>query len=317
MYATSYLFLKHATLNEKEKFRLRVKAKTEKCLMEGSLSNDTNKLVNDLFAFYGGNETDMNTKLINWILCYGGSRLIEQLIQRRKLTGLQTQLHRAINQADLVHVLPREHIEPEVQKVCVSPSSKHALICFTGLSHRLNIPVQLFHFMAAKHFDLILYLRDVKKKQFVEGIPGVASNIEALSGYLRNQIPPHCHVAALGTSGGGYAAARLAEYMKIDKLALFSPPITLNQKHSVSEPTRHTMDSMRLFFANNSQMDCFLAGQWAYRGYQSVLRLLTTQSHGTLSYIFQKEKMNHLFHWLKGESNEEIIESSSFVDALS
>lgn len=174
------------------------------------------------------------------------------------------------------------------------------MICFTGNAQRLNVSVQLFQLLAAPYFDLLVYLRDDSKQRFVHGIRGVGSSLAALAASLRTQLARECHVAVLGTSSGGIAAARLGAALGVDRLALFSPEFSYQDNHAIDGHATLRAAGTRLYFAAASAMDQELASTWAQSPLAASIRWLDSSSHGTLAHLVYSSRFAKLAAWLGG-----------------
>jgi hypothetical protein len=298
--SVQYTYYKSAPLNDEERRRLRVSVATERCLAGNADCSGRAQLVGSLCGLLSGTVRTANPQLANWLLAYGTPKLIARLKRVSAQAGYGQWLSRAIARIDMSHLLTREHISPDYQRFQTKSSPRSALVCFTGSAQKLSVPVQLFHGFVAGRFDLVLYLRDVNKQFFTQGIRGIAPDMPGLFAYLRNQIPADCHLAVLSASGGGYAAVRFAEAAGAHRLAMFSPPFKFKDVAAVDGSARLQPDTACLYFGRANQKDAQYAADWAETDYAQCIRWFETGSHGTLRHVFECGQADALIGWLLG-----------------
>lgn len=296
----SYSHIKSRPLNDEEKKRLRISIGTELRLKGIIRRPSTSQIASQLTDYLESPRDDVRPELLNWLFSYGTPGLLAHLIDSVARLHLKRPSLQAMLRAGKERILPREHITPEIQKIQTKPHPKSALVCFTGHAQRLNLPVQLVHFLAADQFDLIFYLRDPDKKFFAQGISGLSKSLDQLIADLRQQIPVDCHVAVLSTSGGGYAAARFAEEAGASRLAMFSPLLKIKNVAAISTPARMMPENVRIFFARGNPNDVLFASEWGITDYALGIRWFNTNTHGTLRYLFSSGHLKELFDWLLG-----------------
>jgi hypothetical protein len=301
-----YRYFKQTRLNAVEKSRLRLSIHTERCLASPHKSS-ASTLANALIELFSNLDKMRDPNLIDWILSYGHSKLINRLLHSLAEVQPQQRSLQLVKNADSADLLPKEYISPDIQIIQSTPHPRRALICFCGGAHRLNMPVQMFHFLAAKRFDLILYLRDFQKQSFNLGITGIANNFSELALFLRQQIPSNCQVAVLGTSTGGFAAARLTEQIQVERLALFSSPFMFKNIDSLTQPANLSLEKVRLYFANTNLQDIKFADRWSKHGFGACCHWFNTADRGTLRNLFLQNKMDMLLNWLQGVTSENSV----------
>jgi hypothetical protein len=295
----NYSYIKSRPLNDNEKRNLYISVATQLHLTNPNLESSQNRRVNSLLSFLSSPNTKINRNWVNWLLSYGKPRLIQELISSLSRTADTNQIVLdTIKNANPRHLLSKEYILPDIQRIQIKPHPKTALVCFMGNALKLNIPVQLFHILVADRFDLIIYLRDPEKQCFTSGIHGFSQNQVELNIVLRREIPTDCHIAVLGTSSGGYAAAKFAEDVQANRLAMFSPPLLFKNVTAINSPTKMHLDNVRLYFGCKNKMDLKLASEWSNTDYSPSIRWFNTKSHGTLEHLFQHGQINSLFEWL-------------------
>ena len=143
-------------------------------------------------------------------------------------------------------------------------------------------------------------MRDFEKQHFTDGIRNIAQSLKELNEVLSNQIPADCHIAVLGTSSGGYAAARFAEDVCANRLVMFSPPLIFKNVAAINKSTKMCLDNVRIFLGGRNKHDRKLASEWGNTDYASSIRWFNTTSHGTLKYLFKSGQIGALFEWLLG-----------------
>jgi hypothetical protein len=301
-----YSYFKQTKLNEVEKSRLRLSIHTERCLAS-SQKQSAKILTNALIQLFSHLDKNHDPNLIDWILSYGHSQLMSRLLHSLAEVEPQQRSLRLIKSANDADLLPREYISPDIQIIQSTPHPKTALICFCGGAHRLNMPLQMFHFLAAKQFELIIYLRDFQKQSFNFGITGIAKNFPELALFLRQQVPSNCHVAVLGTSTGGFAAARLTEQLQVNRLAVFSSPFMFNNIDALTRPGDLSLEKVRLYFANDNSHDIKFADRWRKNGFDSCCHWFTTEDRGTLRNLFLQDKMDMFLKWMLGVTSHSVM----------
>lgn len=307
-----YSYVKSGPLSDEEKRRLRVTVGAYLRLAGVIRHPSQRPLVNLLLALLTP-QTRADPRVLDWLIAYGTPRLIARLREALVGGGSEQWAIRALLRIPTDQLLPREYITPDYQQFQTRSHPRTALVCFTGNALRLNVPVQLFHCIAANRFDLIIYLRDFKRCSFTQGIPGIARDQDELHALLRSRIPMDCRIAVIGTSGGGFAAVRFAERVGAERLAMFSPPLRLKDERAVEGEARVPPENVRIYFAGMNQGDRAFASDWSSTGYASSTRLFATDSHGTLRYLLGCEQGDALLNWLLG-GNElpRILQRSPF-----
>ena len=259
------------------------------------------RLIQELLYFFSFPTANVDNKVIDWALCYTSPRILRKLISALADERSEKGALGLIKQIDPSLLLPREHITPDFQRFQRSFSRpKTALVCFTGNGQKLNIPVQLFHILVIRTFDLVVYLRDDNKQQFIHGIPGLGTSLEELGGALQRIIPQDCHIAILSTSSGGLAASRIAEELCAHRMALFSPGFTFKKNLAIKDITKTSSENVRLFFARNHSGDAKLAELWKKSHLSDSIQWLETSTHGTLAHLVYAGNFRALAQWLAG-----------------
>ncbi len=248
--------------------------------------------------------TPKSGNIIRWILRYGHPTLVRRLVEICQSEKITSPIAGLLTQANTDDILRFEHLQPEIQIISTRSKPRSALICFCGNALQLNIEVQLFHFLAARQFDRIIYLRDPQRQRFTRGLPPLMNSITELINWLSAYLPSRCKVSVIGTSGGGQAAIALAESHPAARVILFSPPFGFNDEtDSVPKGTLAT-EQVRLFFANQNAIDIAAVAKWQHHQYADSLRILTTETHATLQYLTNQGRFNDVIAWLKGHKLE-------------
>ena len=299
-----YQSIKILGLDEADKQRLRVAVAT-RLRLNGILKKKSRHLLtNKLIAFLESPESHASSELFNWLLAYGTPALITDMIHHTSsFTSAQQADLDVMRHHGIERLLPRDHISPDLQLWQSNDKPQNALICFTGNARKLNIPVQLFHCSVARHFDLIIYLRDPSQRLFTQGIPGLAKDINGLGNYLRSQVPQDCQTSIVGTSGGGYAALAVAEQLNAHRTALFSPPLNYQGTKIIGQHKGVPIQHVRLYFARQNLRDVNWANDWKNTEYRHAVRWLQTDSHGTLAYLYRSGNFDHCLSWLRADKS--------------
>jgi hypothetical protein len=317
-----YNYIKCRQLNRKEKNRLRLAIQIDRRLRLSVAHEEPFKLevvaskkrarsdskmrspiVEELLEVFLRPTPELNRTLVDWALCYAPPRLLSQLIVALAAFPPHAGPLGILAQANPSLLLPRDYIVPDFQRFQRSSQKpKTALLCFTGNALRLNLAVQLFHTLAVRHFDLIVYLRDDRKQRFVFGIPGLGKNLEELGATLQSITPSGCHTSVLSASSGSVAASRIAEAMGAKRMALFSPELTYEGASAIGGYANLNPDQARLYFARDNPTDRGLAAQWDGSHLSDSIRWLDTSSHATLSHMVYGGEFPSLAAWLSGAS---------------
>jgi len=234
-----------------------------------------------------------------WALSYGGPSLLRRLIASANSAHPDAWNLKLLQRGRADMVLPRERYVPAYQVVRNSQGEpRNALVCVTGNEHRLSMPVQLFHFAVADSFDLLVYLRDPNRTLYGSGVPGLGTSIEEVAAALTEWVPEGCAVSVLSTSGGGLAAAHLANRLRADRAALFSPPRLSRSPATLRESALDRVGQCRIFFARANSADVERAGEWQDVSGVAGIEWLDTHSHGTLKHVAEQDRLADLVDWL-------------------
>lgn len=301
-----YEAIKNTPLTQDERRRLRTIVSVQMRLkgMIGSGSGD-NVLTRKILHFLEAPETKGSAELLNWLLAFAPPALLQEMW--RRTPGVQSTVLgdlEVVRQAGVTRLLPRDYISPELQRWQTSTSPHNTLVCFTAKAGKVNIPVQLFHSLVADKFDLIYYLRDPEKRFFTDGIPGIATNTGELCDYLRAHIPESSRISVLGVSSGGYVATDFARQVAVDRLTLFSPPLTYNDATVISNKMATPASRARIYFAKCHKRDREWAREWKRTKYKSAIKWIKTDSHGTLDHLYRHGDFEEFLAWMSGKQKK-------------
>lgn len=296
-----YRYLKEA-LTPAERKRLRTAISAERRLTGRTEKLSGQAIANSLIDATRRKVSDLDPKLVEWMLSYGRPALIRAFLNRSLFDPRDDFSLGAIQAVEPAMLLPRDYIAPHFQSWQNRPEAQHALIAFAGNAQRFNVPVQLFHALFCRSFDLLIYLRDPSRQRFTHGLPGLGATFDELCFSLRRRIPKDCSISVLGTSAGGYAAAALANRMEVTRVALFSPPATFTLGPAVGQNPATPATRTALFFATQNATDRQLAQAWTGNPYAKSIRWMDTTSHGTLAVLIRSGATERLIAWLRAEA---------------
>lgn len=112
----------------------------------------------------------------------------------------------------------------------LNTESDQSIISFAGLAGKLGIPVYEFFNILTYTNANQLFLRDINKYWFHNGIPEAPGNIDDIVSFLKtkiDEISPK-KVITLGNSGGAYAAILFGNRIRVNEVHAFSPRTFLN-----------------------------------------------------------------------------------------
>lgn len=127
------------------------------------------------------------------------------------------------------------------------------LLCFTGRTGRLNMPLPIFHSLTSKHFDCIVYLYD----PFNDYYSSVEHTIKLAVDNIKNKWPA-AKLSSLSTSTGGIMAHKLGSAYESMKKLSFSPLLSKSNflLEEIKNQNGEIFKATRFFFAlgtNNHQ----------------------------------------------------------------
>jgi hypothetical protein len=298
-----YRYLKDALIPAERK-RLTTAISAERRLTGRTDTRSRHMIANKLVDATRGETraTGLDPELVDWLLSYGRPNLIQAFLNQCPFDPRDHFSLGVLQAAEPTMLLPRDYIAPHFQSWQKRPQARHALIAFAGNAQRLNMPVQLFHSLFYRSFDLIFYLRDPSRQRFSQGLPGLGTTFDELCRFLRRRIPEDCAISVLGTSAGGYAAAALANRMEVARVALFSPPAVFEPGPAVGRHPTTPAGHAAVFFATRNATDHELAKGWTGNPYAQSIRWVDTTSHGTLAVLVSSGATERLIAWLRTEA---------------
>lgn len=265
-----------------------------------------------LRRFFADPVTNHNDMLLAWSICFAPPSLLRHLMSHPAAINSEKLNLRALASSGPEDLLPRDHIQPDIQIVRTSLRPKKALICFTGKAMQLNMPVRVFHLLASPHFDCIVYLRDHCRQLFLDGIETVADDLGGLNAFVRKQVPDDCALSVLSTSGGSIAATFFAERYGAQRALLSGPLAEFRNTRPLARNCQMETDNVRLIFAKRNPMDQRFAEQWAATAYAPAMRMLDTNRHDTLTYLFEQNgDLENMLSWLAGANTDPLAVAGS------
>jgi hypothetical protein len=287
-----------APLAAETRQRLRLNQKLRRHLREPTPADpDEVGLPSRLIRVLDGPANAEDRILWEWLYCYASSDVVRRLL-RDGTRPLLPDLDLKLPDADaLQHLLPQERFTPALQVYATSDGPR-TLVCFTGNGQKLNVPVQLFHLLACRWFDRVIYLRDPQRQNLTQGIAGLAADFDALVDVLSRHIQPDAQVSVLSVSSGGFAAMRYAQRVPVHRVALFSSPLIVRECSSIDERVQLELSRLRLYFSDSSHFDKKLRAPWNKTVYRHCFHLIETDSHATLTNLLASGAYQELFAWL-------------------
>ena len=137
------------TKEEHERFRIARKAESR---LSGTLANPVgNKIVEGLYELLSPPFNIHANNITEWCWTYGTPALKTMLIDALSNAYTnKTILNLVKEHAHPSLILPKDHTLPDLQKVKLNDKLNTVLVCFMGNAHKLNVPAQVFYFIAAK-----------------------------------------------------------------------------------------------------------------------------------------------------------------------
>ena len=114
-------------------------------------------------------------------------------------------------------------------------NGQKTLIVFFASDGISSIDVPRFNFFnlfkEIKSFDK-LYLRDLKRNYFIDGLGGTTNNFLETKNFIKEIISSKCYetVLSVGSSSGGYAAILFGNLLKFKKVVVFNPQTVLTSE---------------------------------------------------------------------------------------
>lgn len=148
-----------------------------------------------------------------------------------------------------LQTIPKLSFLPIQQLYLSKEIPENVLLCFTGRTGRLNMPLPIFHERTTKHFDCIAYLYD----PFNDYYSSIDNTIRLAIDGIKDKWPK-ARIVSLSTSTGGIMAHKLSnEYQDMKKLS-FSPLLSKSDflLEQMKSQGNKIFKSTRFFFALGS-----------------------------------------------------------------
>jgi hypothetical protein len=116
--------------------------------------------------------------------------------------------------------------------VDIHPGSKKLYIIFAGIGGGVNIPVFEFVKSAGLFNENIIFIKDISKSWYLNGINSSINDVSKLTKFLLNEvnkIEPK-DIIFVGNSMGGFAAILFHAMMQIGRCIVFSPQTFILEK---------------------------------------------------------------------------------------
>lgn len=316
-----YSFKKKRSLSEEEKARVMVNYVLHERFNLGTIEhlnfepeamrsllelNSVKKLISDLEDFIVNPSQQFSFRLFSWLLSNGTPALItffqryipEQLSLDWR-SSLFLNLTKKLNPQQLI---PLDFIIPDIQ-IIERGLKRNCLICFSGIGHRMMMPNQLFNAFALSCFDSVIYLHDVKKVRFVEGVEGVAEQPETLIPALRELTKEYQSTSVLGVSSGGIVALQAAHGIQADKTLLFSPAFEYNDQQAIAKEHNFNASNLKIFFNQFNDLDADLLEQWNDSSVNSCIELMPSERHNSALSLLEQGRYDSTMQWLSEASH--------------
>jgi hypothetical protein len=131
--------------------------------------------------------------------------------------------------------------------------SKKILVCFTGQTGMMDMPIPCFHSVAHHVFDTIVYIYDPERNRYIERLGDVKTAIEKLCTKLESE-----QIYFAGVSDGGAAALWMHLQSPHSKGVLAtSPTIRTHQGliELLADASKEHWSAARIFFATGNAID--------------------------------------------------------------
>ena len=297
-----YRFGKTRALNRTERWRLRTAIRLQHALRHEQMPGEDEgpERLRQLHAALVEPDGTANTAAIDWLLCHAPPPLLRRFIVRVQRRAFRQGMLSLVARMRPDALLQREHITPDWQILHGDSAPASALLALTGHAMRLNIPLQLFHSLVARHFDAFVYLRDSERLHFRSGVVGLGASVAEVTARLADELQSCSHVALLATSSGANATLEMAAALGARRIALFSPDLIHDVPAQLVEDIERRGGEIRAHFARQSRQDRELAKAWQVAVPRVPPRWLHASNHGTLSHFVHAGEFPQLRHWLTG-----------------
>jgi len=104
-----------------------------------------------------------------------------------------------------------------------SNNSETLLIIFAGYAGEIAMPVFEFFNVLKKHPTDKLFIRDLNRKWYLNGIDTTLDSVAEITNFINQKKKSYKNIVTLGTSMGGFAAILFGTLVKADVILAFSP----------------------------------------------------------------------------------------------
>lgn len=160
------------------------------------------------------------------------------------------------------HVLPLDDSNyPEGWRIAApqafskDPTKQHKkiLVCFTGQSGMMDMPIPCFHSIAHYVFDTVVYIYDPERNHYADTLEGIKTAIDKLCTHLASE-----HVYFTGVSAGGAAALWMHLQSAQSKGVLATSPTIGGHPglmELLADASQEHWRATRIFFATGNAID--------------------------------------------------------------
>lgn len=177
---------------------------------------------------------------------------------------------------------------------------KKLLICATGRTNTLNMPLPIFHAHALRHFNAIVYLFDTRKTHYQECAESTIKCVESLLSLLKPGV-----LGFLGTSAGACMAIDLSIRHKNSKVVASSPIFKKYphiKEHLQSIPRSRLNQTLRITYGDNPidshDKDYFLSLNTHNQPLIAYNMSFISPAHASLGVTLLNDMFHELLSWL-------------------
>lgn len=124
-------------------------------------------------------------------------------------------------------------------------------VLFSGLGVGANPPTFIFSKFLSNYTNVDkLFLRDLGKQWYLNGLGGISSNVEQTADFLREKIDGYARAVFIGCSAGGMAAILYGELLQPDKVLAFAPQTVLSDAKEKEYNDTRWLDYLRVLRQN-------------------------------------------------------------------
>lgn len=199
-----------------------------------------------------------------------------------------------------------------------SNDAKGTIICFTGLALKTMIPIEIIdRFFAALNLNAI-YLLDISKTLYLDGINGYSDSIDTAVKHLESILKQQGtkDIYTLGTSAGGMASIIYANKLRAKASLAFSPLSSLTtssetrakvlikrMKNNFSKEElnidyyltdNNSSVPIEIFYADDMSLDTMQAQPYLTIENICVNKILNSDRHDSLTTLLERENFINL-----------------------